>query len=310
MFDVHQPETLEALKKWWAEFCLGAPLAEEDYLEHPCFIVGNKIDLEVTQDQSTPDRVSLSHLHKFVGELMPVEEEAPPQTQKSPSIHIQPQSSPVEHGGRKSPNWSHSSPPITDKFNSLSSLNTATSLYHTPSSSLFSDIFHTARSSPEPVPSSIPPSTSIPSAPGAPLIARARRLTLNSTRSGSSASVVTMTPSLFAREQQESVAGNSSYGTTLTTPEDGTIPGSSGQPPPPPERGPSLHFTSAKTGEGVRALFEHVAARVIRKVEYEEYFEARRMHFREGSLVETVRLGVDGQSQTGRLGNLARPNCC
>ncbi|EKM77475.1 hypothetical protein AGABI1DRAFT_108006 [Agaricus bisporus var. burnettii JB137-S8] len=321
MFDVHRPESLEALKKWWAEFCVGVPLAEEDYPEHPCFIVGNKIDLEVSEGESQPDTISISQIQQFVEELMPLQisveddSSAPAQIKTSTSIHIGSQASSVDATRSKSPSRIHSSSPSSNKFNSMSSLNTTPSLYHTPSSSMFSDIFHTARSSPEPAVSSSTSSTSSPSPREVSILARQRRLTVNSTRSGSSSSAATMTPSLFAREQQENAAGSSSHGTTSTTPEEGIVDlpsslPSSGQPPPLPERGPSLHFTSAKTGEGVRNLFEHVAARVIRKSEYEEYFEARRMHYREGSLVETIRLGVDGRKQTGKIGNLVKSNCC
>jgi hypothetical protein len=69
--------------------------------------------------------------------------------------------------------------------------------------------------------------------------------------------------------------------------------------PPPPDRGPKLFFTSAKTGEGVSAVFEYIAGRVIRRWEYEERLEARQLHIREASAVEPIRLGF-GQSTRGR----------
>jgi Ras-related protein Rab-7A len=70
-------------------------------------------------------------------------------------------------------------------------------------------------------------------------------------------------------------------------------------PPLPPERGPKLFFTSAKTGEGVRDVFEYIARRVVLKWEYDEWAEARIMHFRDASgahasaVAETIRLQRD-----------------
>ncbi|KAF8546636.1 hypothetical protein OG21DRAFT_1376576, partial [Imleria badia] len=45
MFDVNQPETLTALKKWWEEFRERAPLYDEDLEDYCCVIAGNKTDL-------------------------------------------------------------------------------------------------------------------------------------------------------------------------------------------------------------------------------------------------------------------------
>jgi Ras-related protein Rab-7A len=149
---------------------------------------------------------------------------------------------------------------------------------------------------------------------------RQRRPTATSTGSTSSGSAVTITPSLFAREQQETaITGNSSNESALTTPEENALDlpdpeGGSGSisstgPPPPAERGPSLRFTSAKTGEGVKELFEHIAARVVRKMEYEEYFESRRLHYREASGVESIRLGTYNRRELKTLERV-RSGCC
>ncbi|KXN92681.1 Ras-related protein Rab7 [Leucoagaricus sp. SymC.cos] len=327
VFDVYETETLDALKKWWAEFCVGVPLAEEDMLEHPCFVVGNKIDL--SEDGG---RIPLDLIHRFLGELIPIEGLPPPPTltispnsspislRRSPSIDIKPRSSPIYDFKQKFPDGRPRSQPksLNDKFNSISSVNTTNSIYLTPSSSLFSDAFHTARSSPEPSSSVLSASASTPILRAGPAL-RQRRPTTLSTGSASSGSAATITPSLFARERQENAAGSSSNETAFTTPEDDILdlPDSDGAstsvhssgPPPPPERGPSLHFTSAKTGEGVKELFEHIAARVVRKMEYEEYYEARRLHYRDASGVGSIRLETDTRTQTKALERI-RTSCC
>jgi Ras-related protein Rab-7A len=45
MYDVNEPETLEALTKWWHEFKDRAPLKDEDVADFCCVVVGNKTDL-------------------------------------------------------------------------------------------------------------------------------------------------------------------------------------------------------------------------------------------------------------------------
>ncbi|KAF9442648.1 ras-domain-containing protein [Macrolepiota fuliginosa MF-IS2] len=330
VFDVHEVETLEALTKWWAEFCEGAPLIEEEAVEYPCFVVGNKTDLTVDEEYDA-ERIPRDHIQRFLAELIPLEDPPPrvlntthtvstvTPVPKSPSIFIKPHVSSADETNPDSSDQARSSSRSLNKFNTISSINTTTSIYYTPSSSLFSDIFHTARSSPEPSSSALlSPSVSTAILRAAPVI-RKRRLTGNSTGSASSESTATITQSLFAREQSESGTGNSSNGTAFTTPEDGILDlpdsdGASGSAssstlPPPPERGPSLHFTSAKTGEGVKELFEHIAARVMRKAEHEEYFEARRMHYREASGTETIRLERDGRTQRKALGKKLG-SCC
>jgi Ras-related protein Rab-7A len=326
MFDVNKIDTLDALKKWWAEYCVGAPLVEEDLLEHPCFVVGNKIDLTENEE-----RISTAQVREFLTELIPSQElptttsgtplnSSPIQVQKPPSVDIKPRASSSPDNKRHPPGTPRSLLKSANKFDSLSSMNTTTSIYHTPSSSLFTDTFHTARSSPDTSTPILAASASTPVLRSAPAL-RQHRFRTVSTGSASSGSAATITPSLFAREQQENTNGNNSNETTLTTPEEDILdlpdsdssPGSlrfSG-PPPLPERGPSLHFTSAKTGEGVKELFEHVAARVVQKMEYEEYFETRQMHYREASGAETIRLGTDNGSriQIKAFGKM-RIGCC
>jgi len=146
----------------------------------------------------------------------------------------------------------------------MTSTHTSLSIYHTPSSSFF-DVFQSARGSPEPWSSSSSVATSPPSGPD-PASSVHSHSHSTTTASRSSGSAVTITPSLFARENA---------GTEITTPEDN----SSTQLP----HGPKLFFTSAKTGEGVTDVFEYVARRVVRRWEYEELMDAQRMHFREPS---------------------------
>jgi Ras-related protein Rab-7A len=97
----------------------------------------------------------------------------------------------------------------------------------------------------------------------------------------STGSAVTMTPSLFARER--TAAGN----TASTTPEADPFLS-----PAVPSRGPKLFFTSAKTGKGVAEVFEYIAQRVVKKVEYDDRIESHRMHAREASVADTIRLGL------------------
>jgi Ras-related protein Rab-7A len=51
-------------------------------------------------------------------------------------------------------------------------------------------------------------------------------------------------------------------------------------------------------------VFEYIALRVLRKLEYEEAVEARTMHIRDASDSDTVRLGLAG----GR--NCKAPGAC
>ena len=137
----------------------------------------------------------------------------------------------------------------------LTSTHTGVTSYHTPSSSLI-DVYASARSSP------LPPSVS--SRLSSPI--RTQRA---SSFSSTSSSAPTITPSLFTRNNDQTVA------TTLTTPTISPIPDTISHHPSLPERGPKLFFTSAKTGEGVHEVFEYIARRVVTRWEYEEAIDAR-----------------------------------
>ena len=86
-------------------------------------------------------------------------------------------------------------------------------------------------------------------------------------------------PSLFVRGHGAA--------TTATTPESGSPPTAMGMRPT-PERFPRLFFTSAKTGEGVREVFEYVARRAVVRQEYEDALEARTMHVQEAGARNSV----------------------
>jgi Ras-related protein Rab-7A len=183
----------------------------------------------------------------------------------------------------------------------MTSTHTSLTIYHTPSSSLFdarSSVYQSARSSPEPWSQSEPDLTNSPQR-------RRRTITMLSRESTGSDSVATITPSLFAREMEqnrESIRNENSNGlpSSHSSPDLSLNPHfqSKYRTPLPPERGPRLFFTSAKTGEGVNDVFEYIARRVVRKWEYDEWLDARRMHFRDTTMSEGATLMGSGRSES------------
>ncbi len=290
MFDVNEERTMHAMKKWWADFCDKAPVRDEEVPEYCCVVVGNKIDL------AEGTRVSESEALEFLDELvprgagevvrvLPLRPESPPQLSKPKSIAIASQSI------LKTPKQSRSS----SRF-CAGTMTTTVSIYHTPSSSVLdarSSIYQSARSSPEPWSHSESDLFNIQ-------VSRKRRLTLRSTGSTSSESGATITPSRFACERERSQSRSQSNGVvpsshpspdlslSLSLSPHSRSPSLAKHPfrspPLPPEHGPKLFFTSAKTGEGVQDVFEYIAHRVVSKWDYDEWLEARRMHFREATL--------------------------
>ncbi|KAG6846514.1 hypothetical protein H0H93_013469 [Arthromyces matolae] len=167
----------------------------------------------------------------------------------------------------------------------MTTSHTTLTVYHTPSSSLF-DIFQSARSSPEPWSSPpLSPSSSLQISNSPFASHRGRRSSTQSTSTTgttSSSSGVTITPSLFAREQSSTTPATTVMADPSVAPVDfEQDPFTFAVFPPPPPRGPKLFFTSAKTGEGVPDIFEYIARRVVRRWEYEERLELRRLHYRE-----------------------------
>ncbi|PPQ82093.1 hypothetical protein CVT25_014339 [Psilocybe cyanescens] len=319
MFDVNAPETMVAMKKWWADFCDRAPVANDvDMNDYCCVVVGNKIDM--VGKGSGEGIVSESEALEFLDELIPPSDISilPPSisngspqfptpssnshlsptqsstnlSARSPSIAIAPQPHPRENSHSPKHQLTKSRSRSSSRFYSgtMTTTHTTLTIYHTPSSSYY----QSARSSPEPwssfnsnssasEPDTISPTGSV----------RRRSMTILSSNSTSSGSAPTITPSLYARENAAGIS------TPSVSP---LIPSSS---PIPPERGPKLFFTSAKTGDGVSDVFEYIAQRVVRRWEYEEWVEARTMHFREASAVtDTIRLGAE------RKKNKTWGECC
>ncbi|KAG5641206.1 hypothetical protein DXG03_005770 [Asterophora parasitica] len=296
MFDVTTPETMTALNKWWAEFRHCAPLADEDMEDYCCVVVGNKRDLA---GRDGKDPVSEDEALKFLRELVPPTFRTPSPTDgdpPQPSTIDFPSSAPlaiISNGNASASTPSHSPKHHLSKsrsrsasrFYSAGTMSTTLSIYHTPSSSLF-DIYQSARSSPEPwfsnSSSSLTPS---------------RRTPRLSTGSASSGSAPTITPSLFAREHTAASSTTTQEADQELEPE--LDPYAFPVLPPPPARGPKLFFTSAKTGEGVSAVFAYIAQRVVRRWEYEERIEARRVHLRisdpgpDPRTRASIRLGVE-----------------
>lgn len=294
MFDVNQPQTLGALTKWWDDFRDKAPVPDESMDEFCCVVVGNKIDVVQGGGSEVPPAgkgsvVTEAEARDFLHTLVP-HSPTPP----SPIIEIPPQD--ALHEGSDDDDLSLPDDPDAPKTDSINiggpsrrgrtsrgsrsrsrstlfrggstagTMTTTHSIYHTPSSSLF-DTFDSALSSPAFTAFSAPASRSPSHSP----LRSPRRVPSNSSMS----SAPTITPSLFIRGQAAT--------TTATTPESGSPPSNSYAPPPPLERYPRLFLTSAKTGEGVRDMFEYIARRVVVRQEYEEAVEARTMHVQEAS---------------------------
>lgn len=302
MFDVSAPQTMHALTKWWSEFKQRAPVSDEEADSFCCVIVGNKMDLVqpgmgVTEDEA----------HKFVQDLMPLSPPEPPQTGEPPITEIivedhfsgdaegsaddyQPDSEPslltpsaridIQNG----PSQSRSSS-VTRHTSVYGTFRSGLTSFHTPSSSL-SDIYASASSSPLPGSRHESP-------------ARVRKMSsiTSTTTTTSSSSAPTITPSLFTRGQRA---------ITPPTPLDAHDAPESYLPDP-PDLGAKLFFTSAKTGLGVGDVFEYIALRVLRKLEYEEAVEARTLHMRDASDGDTVHLGL-GLRDRGR--NWKAPGAC
>ncbi|KAI5886641.1 P-loop containing nucleoside triphosphate hydrolase protein [Schizophyllum commune H4-8] len=320
-FDANDRQSMRSLTKWWDEFKQRTPVADEDLEEYCCVVVGNKTDLVRDGAEGAVGLAEaeafLEELVPIVARSPaqarangwhtpfpngwhtppPLHTESPttyqppvefptkassprpasplaglsPGRVRSKSISIVAPHRPSRHSVRAScspsdrGNASRSRSRSSSRFYTGTMTTTATgmSIYHTPSSSVF-DVFHSARASPEP---SISPSGSY---------ARSRRSTQ------ASASTVTITPSLFAREHDaDGVQMQDACAVQDAT----------------PELGPRLFFASAKTGENVPDIFEYVARRVIQRWEREE----RRMGFGENDNPSVVHLNqVEERGRPGR----------
>ena len=325
MFDVNQPHTLGALTKWWDDFRDKAPVLDDRVEEFCCVVVGNKID--IVQERAAEGAVSgggsgmvtPAEARAFIQTIVPH-----PTSPSSPSMELPPQevlpedddsplhpnedgpdadfdtpaSASIEIGsphirrGRSSrPSRSQSRSTLFRGGGTVGTMTTTHSIYHTPSSSIY-DTFQSALSSPAFTALSGSRSPSRSKSPFRP----ARRIPSNSSMS----SAPTITPSLFIRGQAAT--------TTSTTPETGCSPSNSYVPPPPLERYPKLFFTSAKTGDGVKDVFEYIARRVVTRQEYEEALEARTMHVQEASQRASIHLS--GLPSDRRLRRIAGAGSC
>ncbi|THH09780.1 hypothetical protein EW146_g8587 [Bondarzewia mesenterica] len=171
MFDVNQPESLDALHRWWAEFCERAPLLDEEMEDFCCVVVGNKVDVSETLDGPA---VNEADALSVINELVPPS--SPPSTppiplsrpdtaalphpvlatrddeSELPEIIFPPLTSSITIGARhhKQPSKSRSrSSHFRFPNGTMTTTHTTLTSYHTPSSSYF-DVFESARSSPRP----------------------------------------------------------------------------------------------------------------------------------------------------------------
>ncbi|KAI1783705.1 ras-domain-containing protein [Ganoderma leucocontextum] len=308
MFDVNEPQTLGALTKWWDDFRDKAPVPDERVEEFCCVVVGNKIDVVQGGGTEGPvmggrgsGTVTPAEARAFIQTIAPhpttpplpaidlPPQEIPPEDDDDPLYSDQdvsdvdldaPTSASIEIGsphvrrGRMSrPSRSQSRSTLFRGGGTVGTMTTTHSIYHTPSSSIY-DTFQSALSSPAFTALSASRSPSRSQSP----FRSARRIPSNSSMS----SAPTITPSLFIRGQAAT--------TTSTTPEVGCSPANSYEPPPPLERYPKLFFTSAKTGDGVKDVFEYIARRVVTRQEYEDALEARTMHVQEASQGNSIHL--------------------
>jgi len=288
------------------------PDSSNGYLENPPQQNGSSLSL--SQDTPAKPPHSSSSSSSLSSQTHPSQSTPSLNSTRSPSIAIAPGFN-AGHTRQSSHSPKHhlskSRSRSSSRFYSgtMTTTHTALTIYHTPSSSLF-DTFHSARSSPEPRLASGDQPEAAASPPGS---IRQRRMTTLSTGSASSDSAPTITPSIFARENGHANGSPNANGSASTSPlvpsasinRSSSVhsispiipPSSAPAPPLPPETGPKLFFTSAKTGEGVSDVFEYIAQRVVKKWEYEEWVEARMMHFREasgGSGNQIIRLNSDG----------------
>ncbi|KAJ7597198.1 ras-domain-containing protein [Mycena floridula] len=334
MFDVNQPKTLHDLIKWWQEFCDRAPLHESDMQDFCCVVVGNKIDLVGDDPASAVSETDAEQLLRQLippssrssspelpdelhNELFDSDDDDPMAssqvTVRPPPLDLSDDSSsppispfragtdsiaivPNQHvrnsstSGSPKHRLSKSRSRSSSRYYSgtMTTTHTSLTIYHTPSSSFF-DSFHSARASPEPW-SSAGSLSSPGSSPNA--SSNLRRLINNSNNSAS-----TITPSLFARENLSSTAG--------TSPEDESLLANGIPRIPMPDRGPKLFFTSAITGDSVKEVFEYIGQRVVQRCKYDEQIEARKLHMREASGADTIRL----ESQKNK-GTRPWSKCC
>ncbi|KAJ7064969.1 P-loop containing nucleoside triphosphate hydrolase protein [Mycena amicta] len=199
MYDVNTPATLYALEKWWAEFKDKAPVAEGDVEEGRfcAVVVGNKCDL--LQGKDDPDVVSPAQGARFVRALIPRMDTPPPTPGLVGSVTVDNEDDQDENDAMASSQLTARPPspkPISilrhphltpghrkthsqlsftgalrqprahssSRSRASSTITSTLTIYHTPSSSVFSDgvseYYHSAQSSYSQEPDSPSPSHS------------------------------------------------------------------------------------------------------------------------------------------------------
>jgi len=287
VYDVRRPKSLAEVSTWWRAFADKCPVASEEEATWPVIVVGNKIDL-LNRVEGVEDAVwRKEEAKEFVESLIDIGEENLPGGSEARHSHSGSSSSPrVSMDGPKAVSITINGNDIdgllseNDTENRLypaaattyNSSRTGNTIFHTPSSSLHSsEHFHSAASSfysQSPIsPTHSPSPTYAQVVSGSRSRSRSRRRMTIDTVSSSSE---TITPSLYARGPNNRAAnGPASPGPP--TPRTPSI--RHPWPPPdllPPERGAKLLFTSAKTGEGVAEVFNYIARRTVRRLEWVE----------------------------------------
>ena len=323
MYDVNEPKTLEALTKWWNEFKDRAPLRDEDVADFCCVIVGNKTDLvpagefpavmegdalKFIEGMCPPAELEVDTLLTAPWEPPPTPDgDLRPASLKSGSIEISDHRTARQYPFQRGQSSLRSRSLL--RGGTASSIRTALSIYHTPSSSLFEN-YESARSSPTPASRSPSPPPNVQLSPTS-----GTWVKRGPSPSSSSSSTPTITPSNFALRRART---NSNPLPSISQQQDQvnsthTLDSFDFFPQlPKPERRPRLFLTSAKTGEGVSDVFEYIAKRAVSKLEYQENLEARTMHMQE-STSGTIMLGV-ANSQNGAAESHFKPSkirsCC
>ncbi|EIN13095.1 ras-domain-containing protein [Punctularia strigosozonata HHB-11173 SS5] len=357
IFDVNKPSTLTSLTRWWDEFRAKAPVPDEEAADFCCVVVGNKMDLarpgssinhnaatQTAADGYINSIVTELEAMRFLDTLIPPDSHPPspisdhdsiishdePLTDREAFPHPLSNSSPLPHprsiaisSKSKSLSRSHSRS-ATSMIGTVRTTRTTVTIYHTPSSSLslsLHDHFSSARSSPR-----------------ASYYSRAHSRSRSRTRSSSLSSLEmspTRTPrrmaslSMSTTSDAPTVAPRRPYSSTSTTPSTtNPYPHAHSLPslalaslPPRAPRGPKLFFASAKTGDGVPDVFAYVAQRVLARWAYEAALDARTLHVRDRSGLDsddvdgggTIRLDARGRGGRRRAKGWKVPGadtCC
>jgi hypothetical protein len=210
----------------------------------------------------------------------------------------------------------------------VGTMRTGMTVFHTPASSLFegrSDHGQGAttpnRRNPTTSTATSRANSPTPSEMDGQKVRRMTSLALSMTSDTSTAQTVTPTAPAHRRRSSSLSFSHSTLSTvpshvsfhpdTLThTPHTHNTSWNTPEPPPPLTR-PRYAFTSASSGLGVQAVFDHIVQRCVRQWEWEEAREGRRMSMRDwdGDRGSTIRVGA-GHGGTDRGRQEERGKCC